>query len=216
MWIVRLALRRPYTFVVVALLIGALGMVTIVRMSTDIFPNVDMSVVTVIWSWTGISPDDMEKRVVTITERAFTTTVNDIEHMESQSMYGVGVIKVFFHPNAKIEMAVAQITSISQSLLRTLPPGFTPPLIIRYSASSVPILQLSITSKTLPEEQLFDYANNFVRTQLATAQRAALSLPYGGKARQIMVDLNPKAPNGYGLSPIAVVNRTNPQNRILS
>jgi len=134
----------------------------------------------------------MEKRVVTITERAFTTTVNDIEHMESQSMYGVGVIKVFFHPNAKIEMAVAQITAIAQTLLRGLPPGFTPPLIIRYSASSVPILQLSITSKTLPEEQLFDYANNFVRTQLATVQGAAVSLPYGGKARQIMVDLNPK------------------------
>ena len=122
MWIVRLALRRPYTFVVVALLIVALGMVTIVRMSTDIFPNVDIPVVTVIWSFTGISPDDMEKRVVTITERAFTTTVNDIEHMESQSMYGVGVIKVFFHPNAKIEMAVAQITRYRpNSLARPAP-----------------------------------------------------------------------------------------------
>src|SRR6266480_6020195 len=188
MWIVRLALRRPYTFVVVALLLVVLGVVTVLRMPTDIFPNVDIPVVTVIWSFTGIAPDDMEKRVITVTERAFTTTVNDIEHMESQSMYGVGVIKVFFLPNAKVEMAVAQITSISQSLLRTLPPGFTPPLIIRYSASSVPILQLSITSKTLPEEQLFDYANNFVRTQLATVQGAAVSLPYGGKARQIMVD----------------------------
>src|SRR6201984_3680463 len=152
MWIVRLALRRPYTFVVVALLIIALGIVTMERMSTDIFPNVDIPVVTVIWSYTGISPDDMEKRVITITERAFTTTVNDIEHIESQSMYGVGVIKVFFHPNAKIEMAVAQITAISQTLLRAFPAGFTPPLIIRYSASSVPLLQLSVTSKTLPEE----------------------------------------------------------------
>ena len=150
MWIVRLALRRPYTFVVVALLIVILGLVTIERMSTDIFPNVDIPVVTVIWSSTGISPDDMEKRVITVTERAFTTTVNDIEHMESQSMYGVGVIKIFFHPTAKIEMAVAQITAISQTLLRAFPPGFTPPLIIRYSASSVPILQLSVTSKTLP------------------------------------------------------------------
>src|ERR1051325_10744943 len=215
MWIVRLALRRPYTFVVAALLIIILGLVTIERMSTDIFPNVDIPVVTVIWSSTGISPDDMEKRVVTVSERAFTTTVNDIEHMESQSMYGVGVIKVYFHPSAKIELAVAQITAISQALLRTMPAGFSPPLIIRYSASSVPILQLSVTSKTLPEEQLFDYANNFVRTQLATVQGAAVSLPYGGKARQIMVDLYPKALNGYGLSAIDVVNAINAQNIIL-
>ena len=215
MWIVRLALRRPYTFVVVALLLVVMGVVTVQRMPTDIFPNVDIPVVTVIWSFTGIAPEDMEKRVVTVSERAFTTTVNDIEHMESQSMYGVGVIKVFFHPSAKVEMAVAQITSISQSLLRTLPAGFTPPLIIRYSASSVPILQLSVTSKVLPEEQLFDYANNFVRTQLATVQGAAVSLPYGGKARQIMVDLNPKALNGYGLSAIDVVNAINAQNLIL-
>src|SRR6476661_2862741 len=154
MWIVRLALRRPYTFVVVALLIVALGMVTIVRMSTDIFPNVDIPVVTVIWSSTGISPDDMEKRVVTITERAFTTTVNDIEHMESQSMYGVGVIKVFFHQGADTAVAQAQVTALVQTLLRFLPQGMTPPLIVRYSASSVPVLQLAITSKTLPEEQL--------------------------------------------------------------
>src|SRR5258705_8974484 len=215
MWIVRLALRRPYTFVIAALLLVVLGVVTVQRMPTDIFPNVDIPVVTIIWSFTGIAPEDMEKRVVTVSERAFTTTVNDIEHMESQSMYGVGVIKVFFHPSAKVEMAVAQITSISQSLLRTLPAGFTPPLIIRYSASSVPILQLSVTSQTLPEEQLFDYANNFVRTQPATVQGAAVSLPYGGKARQIMVDLNPKALAGYGLSAIDVVNAINAQNLIL-
>ena len=215
MWIVRLALRRPYTFIVVALLLVVLGVVTLQRMPTDIFPDVDIPVVTVIWSYTGISPEDMEKRVVTVSERAFTTTVNDIEHMESQSVYGVGVIKVFFHPSAKIEMAVAQITSISQALLRIFPPGFTAPLIIRYSASSVPILQLSVTSKMLPEEQLFDYANNFVRTQLATVQGAAVSLPYGGKARQIMVDLNPKALSGYGLSAIDVVNAINAQNLVL-
>jgi CzcA family heavy metal efflux pump len=215
MWIVRLALRRPYTFVVMALLLVVLGLVTAQRMPTDIFPNVDIPVVTVIFSFAGISPDDMEKRVITITERAFTTTVNDIEHMESQSMYGVGVIKVYFHPNAKVELAVAQITAISQTLLRAFPSGFSPPLIIRYSASSVPILQLSVTSKTLPEEQLFDFANNFVRTQLATVQGAAVSLPYGGKARQIMVDLNPKALRGYGLSAIDVVNAINAQNLIL-
>src|SRR5258706_10712078 len=159
MWIVRLALRRPYTFVVMALLLVVLGAVTVQRMQTDIFPNVDIPVVTVIWSSTGVSPDDIEKRVVTVSERAFTTTVNDIEHMESQSMYGVGVIKVYFHPSAKIELAVAQITSISQTLLRGLPAGFSPPLIIRYSASSVPILQLSGSRKTPRGEQPFHAAN---------------------------------------------------------
>jgi multidrug efflux pump subunit AcrB len=215
MWIVRLALRRPYTFVVAALLLVILGIVTIARMSTDIFPNIDIPVVTVIWSSTGISPDDVEKRVVTISERAFTTTVNDIEHLESHSMYGVGVIKVFFHPNAKVEMAVAQITAISQAILRGLPPGFTPPLIIRYSASSVPILQISVTSKTLPEEALFDYANNFIRTQLATVQGAAVSYPFGGKNRAVMVDLNLDELYAKQLAPIDVSNALNLQNLIL-
>ena len=214
MWIVRLALRRPYTFVVVALLLVVLGVVTVQRMPTDIFPNVDIPVVTVIWSFTGIAPEDMEKS--RDGERA------RIHHYRQRHRaHGVAIHvrgrchQGFFHPSAKVEMAVAQITSISQSLLRTLPAGFTPPLIIRYSASSVPILQLSVTSKVLPEEQLFDYANNFVRTQLATVQGAAVSLPYGGKARQIMVDLNPKALNGYGLSAIDVVNAINAQNLIL-
>src|SRR5205807_8151941 len=215
MWIVRLALRRPYTFVVVALLLVVLGVVTVQRMPTDIFPNVDIPVVTVIWSFTGIAPEDMEKRVVTVSERAFTTAVNDIEHMESQSMYGVGVIKVYFHQDADTAVAQAQVTALVQTLLRFLPQGMTPPLIVRYSASSVPILQLAITSKTLPEEQLYDYAQNFIRTQLATVQGASVTLPYGGKARQIMVDLNPKALSGYGLSAIDVVNAINAQNIIL-
>jgi hypothetical protein len=151
MWIVRLALRRPYTFVVAALALMLLGVVTISRMPTDIFPVIDIPVVSVIWSFAGISPEDMEKRVVTISERAFTTTVNDLEHIESQSMQGVAVIKVFFQPGARIEAAVAQLTSVTQTILRVLPPGITPPLIIQYSASNVPILQIGVSSQTLGE-----------------------------------------------------------------
>src|SRR5262252_2819028 len=215
MWIVRLALRRPYTFVVVALLIVVLGLVTIQRMPTDIFPDVDIPVASVIWSFSGISPDDMEKRVLLVTERAFTGSVNDIEHMESQAMYGVGVIRVYFQPKAKSEAAVAQLVSTSQSVLRALPPGMSPPLIIRYSASSVPILQLAVSSETLPEAQLFDYAQNFVRTQLATVRGAAVSLPYGGRPRQIMVDLDPQALKANGLSATDVVNAVSAQNLIL-
>src|SRR5258705_513102 len=215
MWIVRLALRRPYTFVVVALLILVLGVVTIARMPVDIFPDVNIPVITVIWSFPGLSPDDMEKRVLTVTERAMTTAVNDIEHMESQSMYGVGVIKVYFHQGADTAVAQAQVTALVQTLLRFVPQGMTPPLIVRYSASSVPILQLAITSKTLPEEQLYDYAQNFIRTQLATVQGASVTLPYGGKPRQVMVDLHPKALQAYGLSATDVVNAISAQNLIL-
>jgi multidrug efflux pump subunit AcrB len=215
MWIVRLALRRPYTFVIVALLIVLLGAVSIVRTPTDIFPEVSIPVVSVIWSLTGLSVTDMEARVITTTERAFTTSVNDIEHIESQTMPGVGVIKVFFHPNAQISAAVAQVTSISQTLLRTMPPGTTPPLILQYSASSVPILQLSVGSTTLTEGQLFDYAQNFIRTQLATVQGASVTLPYGGKPRQVMVDLDPKALQGKGLSASDVVNAVTAQNLVL-
>ena len=215
MWIVKLALRRPYTFVVMSMLILVMGVVMMLRMPTDIFPDIDIPVVSVIWSFTGISPDDMEKRVLLNVERAFTTSVNDIEHMESQAMYGVGVIRVFFQPKAKIEAAVAQLVSTSQSVLRALPPGMSPPLIIRYSASSVPILQLAVSSETLPEAQLFDYAQNFVRTQLATVQGAAVSLPYGGRPRQIMVDLDPKALTANGLSATDVVNAVSAQNLIL-
>jgi multidrug efflux pump subunit AcrB len=215
MWIVRLALRRPYTFVIVALLIVLLGVVTIERTPTDIFPEVNIPIVSVIWSLNGISVDDMEKRIITVTERAFTTTVNDVEHIEPQSMPGVGVIKVYLHPNANIEAAIAQITASSQTLLRTMPPGTTPPGILQYSASRVPILQLSIGSKTLPEGQLFDYAQNFIRTQLATVQGASVTLPFGGKPRQIMVDLDPKALQAKGLSAADVVNAVSAQNLVL-
>src|SRR5437762_2823758 len=215
MWIVRLALRRPYTFTVVAILVVLLGIVTIARMSTDIFPNINIPVVSVIWSYSGVAPEEMEKRFVTVCERAMTTTVNDIEHIESQSYNGVSVIKVFFHEGAKVEAGVAQITSICQTLLRIMPPGTTPPLIIQYSASNVPILQIGLTSKTLAEQQLYDIGLNFIRTQLATVQGAQVPLPYGGKSRQIMVDIDPAKLYGKGLSPTDVSNAINVQNVIL-
>ena len=215
MWIVRLALRRPYTFTVMAILIVLMGIVTITRMATDIFPKIDIPVVSVIWSFPGVAPEEMEKRFVTVTERAMTTTVNDIEHIESQSYNGVSVIKVFFHEGAKVEAGVAQITSITQTLLRILPPGTTPPLILQYSASNVPILQLGLTSKTLSEQQLYDLGLNFIRTQLATVQGAQVPLPYGGKSRQVMVDLDPQKLFGKGLSPADVSSALNAQNVIL-
>jgi len=215
MWIVRLALRRPYTFTVMAILIVLMGIVTISRMATDIFPKIDIPVVSVIWSFPGVAPEEMEKRFVTVTERAMTTTVNDIEHIESQSYNGVSVIKVFFHEGAKVEAGVAQITSITQTLLRILPPGTTPPLILQYSASNVPILQLGLTSKTLSEQQLYDLGLNFIRTQLATVQGAQIPLPYGGKSRQVMVDIDPQKLFGKGLSPADVSNALNAQNVIL-
>ena len=215
MWIVRLALRRPYTFTVMAILIVLMGIVTITRMATDIFPKIDIPVVSVIWSFPGVAPEEMEKRFVTVTERAMTTTVNDIEHIESQSYNGVSVIKVFFHEGAKVEAGVAQVTSITQTLLRILPPGTTPPLILQYSASNVPILQLGLTSKTLSEQQLYDLGLNFIRTQLATVQGAQVPLPYGGKSRQVMVDIDPQKLFGKGLSPADVSSALNAQNVIL-
>jgi multidrug efflux pump subunit AcrB len=215
MWIVRLALRRPYSFTVMAILIVLIGVVTITRMSTDIFPNINIPVVSVIWSYAGVAPEEMEKRFVTVSERAMTTTVNDIEHIESQSYNGVAVIKVFFHEGAKVEAGVAQITSIMQTLLRIMPPGTTPPLIIQYSASNVPILQLGLSGKGLSEQQLYDLGLNFIRTQLATIQGAQVPLPYGGKSRQVMVDIDLQKLYGKGLSPADVSNAVNAQNVIL-
>jgi CzcA family heavy metal efflux pump len=215
MWIVRLALRRQYTFIVMALLILILGLFTIKNTPTDVFPNIDIPVVSVIWAYGGITPTDMEKRITTISERAATTTVSDIEHIESQSLPGLVVIKFYFQPGAKVEAGVAQLTSISQTLLRILPPGTTPPFIIRYSASSVPILQLGLSSDKLSETQLYDLGTNFVRTQLATVQGASVPLPYGGKSRQIMVDLDTAALQSKGLTAADVSNAINLQNLIL-
>ena len=215
MWIVRLALRRPYTFVVVAVLIAILGATAIVTMPVDIFPYIDIPVVSIVWSFSGLAPEEMEKRMVTIFERSMTTTVNDIEHIESQSYSGVSVTRVYFQPNAKVEVALSQVTAICQTLLRIFPPGTTPPNIIKYDASSVPILQLGLESKTLSEQEVFDLGQNFIRTQLATIQGAAVPLPYGGKFRQVMVDLNPDALYSRGLSPADVSVALGNQNLIL-
>jgi CzcA family heavy metal efflux pump len=215
MWIVRLALRRPYTFVVMSILISVLGGAAMFLLPTDIFPTIDIPVVSVIWTYNGISPDEMAQRIVTVHERAMTTVVNDIEHMESQSYNGVSVIRVFFQPNAKVELAVAQITSLSQTILRAMPPGIFPPAIVKYNASSVPILQLSINSKSLSEQELYDYGQNFIRTQLATVQGASIPLPYGGKARQIMVDIDPESLYAKHLSATDVSQAINLQNLIL-
>jgi CzcA family heavy metal efflux pump len=215
MWIVRLALNRPYTFVVVALMILLVSPVVILRTPTDIFPDINIPVASVVWQYAGMSAQEVALRIVTPSERGLTTTVNDIEHIESQSLSGMGVIKVFFHPNVKIDMAIAQITAICQASVRSLPPGITPPLIITYNASSVPILQLSLSSKTLSESQVNDLGLNFLRVGLATVQGAAMPNPYGGKVRQIMVDIDISALNGKGLSPNDVVNAIGVENLIL-
>src|ERR1700758_4030353 len=215
MWIVALALRRPYTFVVMALVIIILFGVTLVRTPVDIFPDINIPVVSVVWFYTGMSPQDMADRIVANSERGITTTVNDIEHMESQSVYGLGVIKVFFRPGTNLQGAIAQITAICQTTVRGLPPGTTPPLIISYSASTTPIIQLGLSSKTLPEQQLFDLGQNFLRTFLATVPGAATPYPYGGKLRQIQVDLDLPKLQAYRLSPNDVVAAVNAQNIIL-
>jgi CzcA family heavy metal efflux pump len=215
MWIVALALRRPYTFIVMALVIILLTPITILRTPTDIFPDIDIPVVSVVWFYTGMSPQDMADRIVANSERGITTTVNDIEHMESQSVYGLGVIKVFFRPGTNVQGAIAQITAISQTSVRGLPPGTTPPLIISYSASTTPIIQLGLSSKTLPEQDLFDLGQNFLRNFLATVPGAATPYPYGGKLRQIQVDLDLPKLQAYGLSPTDIVNAINAQNIIL-
>ncbi len=215
MWIVRLALTHPYTFVVMAVVIVLLGGVAVARMPSDIFPEIDIPVASVIFMFNGIPPEEMERRIVTIAERSFTTSVADIEHMESRSFAGIGVIKMFFHSDAKIEAAVAQLSASSQSVLRVLPPGIFPPLILRYNAASVPILQLALSSDKLSEQELYDYGANFVRTQLANVQGASVPAPYGGRARQIMVDIDPKALFAQNLSPYDVVTALNSQNLIL-
>ncbi len=215
MWIVRVALRRPYTFVVLAILLLILGPIVILRTPTDIFPNINIPVVSIIWNYGGLNAQEMSDRIVTLTERSLTTTVNDIEHTESQSLNGIAVVKVFFQPNVKIEAAIAQITAISQTQLRQLPPGTTPPLVITYSASSVPILQLGFSGKGLSEAQLNDLALNGVRIRLVTVPGAAMPYPYGGKQRQVQVDLNTTALQSKGLTPVDVVNAISAQNLIL-
>jgi len=215
MWIVRLALRRPYTFVVLALLLLILGPLVIINTPTDILPNINIPVVSVIWNYQGLDAQEMSDRIVFQTERSMTTLVDDIQHIESQSLNGIAVVKVFFQPTAEIDKAIAQVTAISQTQLRQLPPGTTPPLVITYTASSVPIVQLALSGEKLSEQQLNDFGVNFVRTRLVTVPGAAIPYPYGGKQRQIQVDLDTAALQSKGLSPMDVVNAISAQNLIL-
>src|SRR6266404_350549 len=215
MWIVRLALRRPYTFIVMAILIGIMGALSIVTTPTDIFPFINIPMVGVIWTYNGMSPDDMARRVLFVSDRAMTTTVNGIEHIEATAYNGVGLIRVYMQPGTNVDLAVAQVTAVSQTLLRSLPPGIFPPLIVQTDASSVPILQLGLNSNTLTEQQLYDYGQNFVRTRLATIPGIIVPLPYGGKVRTVMVDLDADALYGKGLSATDISNALNLQNLIL-
>ena len=215
MWIVRLALRRPYTFVVLSLLLFFLGPVVIQRTPVDIFPNIDIPVVSVIWNYQGFSPQQLSDRIVVQFERSLTTTVNDIEHTESETLNGVSVTKVYFHPNVNISQAVAQITAIAQTSLRQYPQGTTPPLVIQFSASSVPVLQLGLSGTGLTEQQLNDFGSNFIRTQLATVQGASMPFPYGGKQRQVQVDIDTQKLQAHGLSASDVVNAVGAESIIL-
>ncbi len=215
MWIVRLALARPYTFIVMALVIILLTPVVLFRTPTDIFPDINIPVIALVWNYTGLQPQEMEQRITSSVERGLTVLVNDIEHIESQSLNGIAVIKVFFQPGANVQTALAQTTAISQTFLRQLPPGTTPPLLIIYSASTVPVLQLGLTSDRMSEQQIFDFGNNFIRTQLATVQGAATPFPYGGKQRLISVDIDSTALQAKNLSPVDIVNAVSAQNLIL-
>jgi CzcA family heavy metal efflux pump len=215
MWIVRLALRRPYTFVVMALVIILLTPVVLMRTPVDIFPDINIPVISLVWTYNGLEPQEMEQRITSNVERGIQTLVNDVEHIESQSLPGIAVIKVFFQPGANIQTSLAQTTAISQTFLRFLPPGTTPPLVIIYSASTVPVIQIGLTSDNLSEQQLFDYGNYFIRTQLATVPGAATPFPYGGKQRVVSVDIDATALQAKGLSAVDIVNAVNAQNLIL-
>ncbi|HEY4049233.1 MAG TPA: efflux RND transporter permease subunit [Acidobacteriaceae bacterium] len=215
MWIVRLALRRPYTFVVLAILLLIMGPVTILRTPTDIFPNINIPVVSVVWQYSGLSADQMANRIVTITERTLSTTVNNIEHIESQSLNGMAVVKIFFQPHVDLGTAIAQVTANSQTQLRQLPPGTTPPGVLAYYASSVPIIQLALSGQGLSEQELNDLGQNFIRPQLITIEGAAVPYSYGGKQRQVQIDLDTQALQATGLAPSDVTTAIGNQNLIL-
>jgi multidrug efflux pump subunit AcrB len=215
MWIVRLALRRPYTVAVMSFLIIVLGTLSLSRMIVDIFPTIDIPVVIVAWNYPGLAPEDMERRVVLISERAYSTTVNGIERIESQSIPGTGILKIYFQPGTDIGTAIAQITSVSNTILRIAPPGMQPPVIVQYNASNVPVAQMTISSSTLPEEQIFDYGLNFIRVRLFIIPGLSTPAPFGGKTRQIMIDVNPDALAARGLSPADVVAALQSSNVII-
>ena len=215
MWIVQIALKRPYTFVVLALLILVLSPLVILRTPTDIFPEINIPVVSVLWQYSGLNAEEMENRIVSNYERFVITVVNDVDHIESQIIEGQGIVKLFFHPNATLDAAFAQTMSVAQPVISKMPPGTVPPLAIAYNASSVPILQLALSGNGLSEQQLFDISANFIRTQLATVQGAAVPWPYGGKQRQVMIDIQPQLLQAKNLSPADVVNAVTNQNLIL-
>jgi multidrug efflux pump subunit AcrB len=215
MWIVRLALRRPYTFVVMALLIAILGVASIITMPVDIFPYIDLPVVSIVWQYNGLTPEEMESRIVTNFERALTSNVVGIEHIESQSHQSVAVVRIYFHPSVQVDLALSQVVTQCQVQVRNMPPGTFPPQVLKYDAASVPVLQLGLSSRTLKEQEVFDLGQNFIRTPLATVQGASVSYPFGGKNRQIMVDLNLDELYAKQLSPIDVSNALNLQNLIL-
>ena len=215
MWVVQIALRRPYTFVVFSFLIAIFGGLAALRTPTDIFPNINIPVVSVVWTYNGLLPNDMSGRVIYYYERTLTAQVGDIEHIESQSLSGYGVVKIFFQKNVNISAALAQVTAASQTVLKLLPPGITPPYVLSYNAATVPILQLALSSKQLPQMKLFDLGQNFIRPQLATVAGAAVPSPYGGKILQAQVDLDQQAMQAHNVSADDVVNAISAQNLIL-
>ena len=214
-WLVKVALTRPYTFVVLALLILIVGPLAYLRTPTDIFPDIRIPVIGVVWQYTGLAPDEMAGRITTNFERALTTTVNDIERIESNSLRGFGLVKIFFHPNVDVRMANAQVTAIAQTLIRRMPPGTNPPLILNYSAATVPIIQLALSGKGFTEQNLADLGLNLVRTELVAVPGAGIPLPYGGKERQIMLDVDPARLQAHGLSPQDISDALAAQNLIL-
>jgi multidrug efflux pump subunit AcrB len=213
MWIVNLALRRPYTFIVLAVFILIGGVLSILSTPKDIFPSINIPVISVIWNYTGMAPRDIADHLVSPYERVLTTTVDNIEHIESESLYGIGIVKIFLQPNASVPQGIAEVAAVSQTILKQLPTATTPPLILSYSATNVPVLMVGLTG--LSEQQLNDYGLNFIRTQLITVPGAAVPYPYGGKMRYLQVDLNYKALQGYGVTPFDVINTINTQNLIL-
>ncbi|MGC8659073.1 MAG: efflux RND transporter permease subunit [Desulfomonilaceae bacterium] len=215
MWIVRLALRRPYTVAVMSMLILVMGILSLSRMIVDIFPTIDIPVVVVVWNYPGLSPEDMERRIVLISERAYSTTVNGIEKIESESIPSIGILKIYFYPGTEIGGAIAQITAVSSTLLRIAPPGLQPPNIIQFNASNVPVAQLTVSSRTLSEEKVFDYGLNFIRVRLFTIPGLSTPAPFGGKSREINVDVDPNAMTARGLSPSDIVNALLQSNVIL-
>src|SRR3984885_4982357 len=213
--LVKIALDRPYTFVVLAILILIAGPLAALKTPTDIFPNIGVPVIGVAWSYTGLSPDEMAGRIITPYERSLPLTVNNIEHIESQSLPGMGIVKIYFQPGVDIRTATAQVTSVSQTVLKQMPPGITPPLILNYDASTVPILQLGLSSPSLVEKDIFDLGQNFIRPALASVEGAAVTSPYGGRVRQIQLDLDPQKLQANNISAQDVGNALAAQNQII-